>query len=173
MRFLYLSFLIVAFSNSLLSQIIEISPDDTAFFANPENLILKNELPNGYYKVYYDTLKTNLAIEGKINTEMRDSIWLFYYENGVKRREVNYNNGLLSGSLTEYYETGSVWKEYNIVNGFPDGTYTEWHVGERKKEEGVFDNGSKTGIWKTWDSNGNLISEVIFEKGIEVVQGEG
>jgi len=153
---------------NLSAQTIEISPSDTSYFYDASNLKLKSDISNGEYLIYYDEVKINLAIKGRIVNQKRDSIWIWYYENGMKKREATYEKGTPSGKLKEFYSNGNPKRSCIMKDGFPHGMYTEWYEGGLKKEEGEFIDGSRSGNWKFWDSNGNLINEILFEKGIEV-----
>ena len=50
-----------------------------------------------------------------------DGKMIFYYEDGKKYVEQNFDNGLLDGKFTSFYENGQIFKEVNYYRGEYDG----------------------------------------------------
>jgi antitoxin component YwqK of YwqJK toxin-antitoxin module len=136
-------------------QSIKISYSDSSFFP-PRTKILRSDLPDGYYEVYYEILKTGKNYEGQIKTNLRTGTWIWYNSDGKKEREANYYSGQLHGSYKEYYATGQLKSLFEVKNGFPEGTMSELCSNGLKKSEGFFSDGARSGLWRFWDESGSL-----------------
>ncbi len=148
-------------------QSIKISHSDTSLF-QPDTKILRSDLPDGYYEVYYDNLKTGNHYEGQIKSNLRTGTWKWYSIEGNKEREATYNSGLLNGSYKEFYVAGQLKSQIDVKNGSPEGTMFEvWPNGVRKTE-GSFSDGARNGLWKFWDEAGSKLKEILYENGVEV-----
>ncbi len=96
---------------------------------------VNNDKPNTY-KCFY-TSNDKLYFEGELlsanpsDDELNKykGLCIWYYKNGNKKFERNYNNdGLLEGIIIEYYENGNRWKLYDYKKGkLIDNTYTEYN----------------------------------------------
>ncbi len=56
-----------------------------------------------------------------------NGICIFYYENGNKKYEGNFDNGVKEGKFIYYYLNGKKAFEQNYVNGMPNGEWKQWH----------------------------------------------
>ncbi|MBC8756561.1 hypothetical protein H2O64_17955 [Kordia sp. YSTF-M3] len=71
---------------------------------------LKENLPDGRYKIYVD--KT-LREDGYIKQNAKEGIWITYNEKGEKRL-TPYKKGKASGIIKEFYKNGSLKSETNV-----------------------------------------------------------
>jgi antitoxin component YwqK of YwqJK toxin-antitoxin module len=87
---------------------------------------------------------------------VRDGLYTWYYENGKKKQEGFYRNGLQHGMGSAWYETGE--KEYDISAkyGQLDGVCTSWYENGKKKEEGTWKEGELISATR-WDEKGSVI----------------
>jgi antitoxin component YwqK of YwqJK toxin-antitoxin module len=87
---------------------------------------------------------------------VRDGLYTWWYENGKKRQEGFYRNGVQHGVGSTWYETGE--KEYDISAkyGQLDGVCTTWYKNGRKKEEGTWKQGELIKAVR-WDESGSVI----------------
>lgn len=99
---------------------------------------------DGIWKFYYKDGK--LEMEGYFNRDKPDREWVWYYPNGLKKREESYLMGKLEGLYVEYDSVENV-----ILKGeyFDDVRIGEWFyfVGDII-EEGAYELGEKDGEWK-------------------------
>ncbi len=85
------------------------------------------------------------GITYKINDQTPFSGKVFdYYENGPKRTEISYNNGITHGSLSFWYKNGN------------------------KKVTGNFREGKKHGKFVFYEENGEILKEEYYENGAEI-----
>lgn len=103
---------------------------------------------DGIWKYYYKDGK--LEMEGFFNQDKPDREWIWYYPNGIKKREEAYLKGKLEGLYVEYDSIENV-----ILKGeyFDDVRTGEWFyaVGDII-EEGSYELGEKDGEWKHYYS---------------------
>lgn len=154
-------------SITVSGQSIKISHSDSSFF-HPETSILRSDLSDGYYEVYYDNLKASRHYEGLVQSYQRRGTWTWYSIDGKKVKEANYSSGQLKGTYKEYHANGQLKTQVEIINGFPEGTMLEFWSNGIKKAEGSFSDGARSGLRKFWDESGTPIRESLYEKGIEV-----
>lgn len=79
-----------------------------------------------------------LGMGGTITKGLRDGEWIWFYENGNKKRYCNYKDGVKQGSSMFFYKTGG------------------------KKSEIIFDN-DKNIRQTSWDEKGNKVKNPSFE----------
>lgn len=110
----------------------------------------------------------------------RHGTWKYWYVTGVKMRTVEYEHGLIHGSLQEWDADGNILREDRFVQGRRVGTRTEHFTNQQKKSEGgilfaqVLADGyddwwnmklasfirrgedQKHGVWQEWYPNGQV-----------------
>lgn len=67
-----------------------------------------------------------------------------------------------TGKIIAKYENGNKKWEVNYVNGIKEGIQTDWYPYGEKMAEGMYKNGKKSGIWMMWDEDGNK-TEMVYE----------
>jgi antitoxin component YwqK of YwqJK toxin-antitoxin module len=88
-----------------------------------------NYFPNG-----------EIEIEGELNEDgQKHGVWIYWYNNGKKWLEENYQNDVRHGELIEWYMSGD------------------------KSFEGEYENGLPAGKWTFWDEDGNKTNQTIYE----------
>lgn len=142
-----------------IGQEIKISHLDANYFQNTTNFELKDQLPDGIYKIYYDPLKTILDYSGTIINHKRDNLWVWFYEAGTKKREITYQNGLYQGQFISYYPNGQQSVNMSYSQGIQNGLAIRWYLNGNKKFEGSYLNGRPSGVWKFWKENGAVSKE--------------
>ena len=87
-----------------------------------------------------------------------------FYENGQKKLNGRYKNGLMNGKWTYYHRNGQKEFEVTYKDGIEDGLWTYWY--ENGQKGGTYKDGKKNGNWMHWDLNGSKILDENFENGI-------
>ena len=149
--------------NGNISQTITLHSDRT---------FSKKFYPNGNLK----EIKT-------IKNGVRDSIYLFYYENEILWEKIDYKNGGVwnvlnynkpdgsaldcctikdgNGIMRFYDKVGRITEEEGFINGLNDGIAKYYDDGMLYKE-GEYQNNEKIGVWKSYNDQGKLLSEVTY-----------
>jgi antitoxin component YwqK of YwqJK toxin-antitoxin module len=142
-----------------VAQEFKISHSDVNYFQNTGSFELKDQLANGVYKVYLDSLKTILDYTAEINNQKRTNKWTWYFEDGTKRREIDYQNGVYNGQMISYYPSGQQSVVMSFSEGSQNGLTTRWYQDGAKKFEGSYVNGLPSGLWKFWKEDGSILKE--------------
>ena len=89
---------------------------------------------------------------------------LFYYDNGQKRVEGEYNkDGKKDGKWTYWYEDGSKWSEGYFKNGLNHKKRTTWHESGEMHYTGTYEEGERVGVWKFFNEEGELVKEIDYD----------
>ena len=115
--------------------------------------------PNGKKKIVY---KGDIADDGRFLLH-GEEIW--YYENGGKQRQANYELGRKIGKEIFWSESGGVeW----IWQHQPDGTsiFTRYWPNGQKRSESTWKNHKCEGVATKWDRSGKIVSQEKFVEGI-------
>jgi antitoxin component YwqK of YwqJK toxin-antitoxin module len=89
---------------------------------------------------------------------------LFYYENGNKRVEGEYNKeGQKDGKWTYWYEDGKKWSEGYFSEGLNHKKRTTWHENGEMHYTGTYDKGKRVGVWKFYSEEGELVKEIDYD----------
>ena len=132
--------------------------------------------------------------EGKKDKDgefVRHGIATVWYENGQKKSEQHFVDGVPHGPRLTWYIDGRKWTEGRYVDGLEDGTwrtwladgtpqtewtmqrgvwhgvYTEWHPNGKKRLEVEFVRGKRQGPMTTWDDQGVVVLTTDYVDGIE------
>jgi antitoxin component YwqK of YwqJK toxin-antitoxin module len=152
-------FLFGALLQGAVAQEIKISYFDINYFKNTGAFELKDQVPNGVYKVYVDSLKTILDYSGEISYQKRVNEWTWYTTAGTKKWEVTYLDGVFNGLMVSYYPNGQQSIVRSFAQGVLEGSTTMWYPSGTKKYEGSCHNGKPSGTWKFWKEDGSLLKE--------------
>jgi len=83
-----------------------------------------------------------IEYEGELNyKQQKHGLWVYWYEDGTKWLEENYENNILHGKFTEWYLSGEKSYEGEYSDGIPAGTWTFWDADGNKSKELVYKNG--------------------------------
>ena len=83
-----------------------------------------------------------------------------YYVESPDREEVI--TGAINGMLIYYYHNGIKENEGEFDNGIQHGTYNAWHTNGKPKGQGFYRNGNKDSLWTYWDEKGNKKREEYY-----------
>ena len=108
----------------------------------------------------------SLLNEGMVKNNVRDGVWISYYNDNDNRINIiaNYDNGVLSGPYMELNDRGQLEKKMNYVNNEIHGLYVEYRFGRPEKAY-MYDNGILHGVSKEFDNRGNLIKTTSYKNG--------
>lgn len=86
------------------------------------------------------------------------------YSNNEKQEETHFNDtGERHGKHTFWFPDGNKMLEENFENGELHGKATYWHESGEKSYEAYFSHGMPTGTWRYFDREGRLQKEQKFE----------
>lgn len=151
-------FITIGFLNA---QEVKISPNSPEYFVNNVSRELKDDLPNGFYKVYSDSQMSILDFSGAINNKKRVGIWIWFFETGNKKMEIEYASGQIS-NFTAYFPDGSKSVTRSFSKGTLNGPFTRWFKDGSINISGNYSNGNPSGLWKYYKRDGSLLKEEQF-----------
>ena len=91
--------------------------------------------------------------------------FLEWYDNGQRRVEKRYVDGVKQGPVRQWYRDGSLKAIRYFERSRPDGRYARWHVNSRIAEKGEYELGKEVGPWTAWYPNGKKESEGMYVSG--------
>lgn len=152
------SFIIIDFIDA---QEVEISLNRTEYFVNTVSYELKDDLPDGFYNVYLDSTKRILDYNGAIINQKREGKWIWFFETGNKKMEIEYASGQIS-NFTAYFPDGSKSVTRSFSKGTLNGPFTRWFKDGSINISGNYSNGNPSGLWKYYKKDGSLLKEEQF-----------
>jgi len=103
------------------------------------------------------------------------------WDNGNKKLEGSYKDGLMNREWIWYYDDGKKFVEGYYIYGTgenyiidenvlipldgADGRWTYWYPDGQKRSEGIFINGEEDGLWTYWSENGQKEEEGTLRDG--------
>jgi antitoxin component YwqK of YwqJK toxin-antitoxin module len=94
--------------------------------------------------------------------------WRTFYESGKVERDIHYEKGVKVGEHKLYYENGSLEMIAKIVNGEPHGaTYTYDPYGKLSISQ-QYKNGVLHGVERMFHTDQSLFSEIVWDEGTKI-----
>ncbi|MFO7658486.1 MAG: TonB family protein [Bacteroidales bacterium] len=115
-------------------------------------------------KDYYRTGK--LQMDGayrSINPDIRVGEFNYWYENGQKHIQCNFNEDILDGYYREWYKNGKLKNEKFFKNSLIEGIESDWDENGLLTKSTMYKNGLKHGSFITYYPNGQLLRKDIYE----------
>jgi len=117
---------------------------------------------------YFPDGSVKLRTEGRLGSDgefIAHGAHTLYWENGQKRYEEHYVQGMRHGPRSAWYESGQIRSQGQYINDREDGAWTEWYPSGRKMQELHFDHGSFHGTFIEWWPNGQMRRQLEWIKG--------
>ena len=90
-----------------------------------------------------------------------------YHENGNKRYETNFVNGIDHGVFREWDDQGNLIEKSHMVSGKLEGKFIRFYPNGQKLFEGNYEKGEVQGKAFQWHENGQLKIEYHYDNGVE------
>lgn len=121
---------------------------------------------NGVARSYYQNgvVKSNI----EYNDGLKDGAARYYYDNGHERRQEFYIKGVLNGRVTEYYDDGNIKFEIEYDGGKKNGVYRSYYEGGVLKVEEKYNDGKIDGRAHKYNARGKVIREAVYNEGVLV-----
>lgn len=103
------------------------------------------------YKEHFDN--GVIKLEGFIDEKGNQGIWKYYFNSGIKWKELSYKDNVRNGLSTIWHENGNLYIQSNYVDGVLDGVWKEYYEDGMPKEVSEYKDGA---IWPKdfWDEHG-------------------
>ena len=99
------------------------------------------------------------------NREVRNGLDEEFYPNGSKKGETSWRDGKEDGLVVYYYSDGRKSYEANYNEGRKNGYATVWHPNGQKQWQTVFRDGLTHGLWREWYADGKKKLEANYHDG--------
>jgi antitoxin component YwqK of YwqJK toxin-antitoxin module len=133
-----------------------------------------------------------LMAEGRYVGQAKDSTWVFFNTDGIKRSTERWNvgkkygeqltyyadgtlaekstwvKGVQQGAFEQYFDNGQVKTRANYASGEPEGTMTYFFPSGKKEIEGKMVNGDRDGTWFYFNEDGTVQIQVLYKAGAYV-----
>jgi hypothetical protein len=122
----------------------------------------------GPYTMYYED--GNKKEEGTFQNGLMNGPYLKWYKNGQKQEVGTMKDDKVDGSYTLWYENGVKKEEGSFKAGILDGTYIQYYTNGQKSEQGTLKNGIKDGTFTKYTENGTISLNECYKDGILLPQ---
>lgn len=108
-----------------------------------------------YATIFYPDGK--IKAKGKYENEQKDSLWVFYGDDGSKRAEEFYLSGKREGVWKQFYPSGKIAEEKSYTNDVEDGSWKQYFENGQERMMSTYVDGSLEGETKYHDAGGKLL----------------
>ena len=131
-----------------------------------------------------------IAAQGVYINTKRDSVWVYYNQNGALSSRIEYSAGKRHGTEQKFYPDGitiaeeftwkdsikhGTWKQYfaneqvkftaNYIDGKLQGVFTSWYHDGTKEIDGMYRDDEPDGDWIRYQENGEYATTIKFDMG--------
>jgi uncharacterized protein len=121
-----------------------------------------------YVKYYYETQQPE--VQGHIlGDNVRIGKWTWWRNDGSRRLEGTYLNGIQDGVWTDFDERGREVRRTAFAAGVPlEAARISWYENGQKEFEGAFKDNERDGLTIQWYDNGQKMREIQYRMGRQV-----
>ncbi len=109
----------------------------------------------------------NRRAEGKNIKEQRDSVWIFFDQDGIKVSEESYRMGVKHGDEKVFFDNGELTQIIPWKNGIKEGVWKQYYLGGQLKGQGSFKNNVWSGEVIFYDLDGNVNAKGNYQEGLK------
>lgn len=121
------------------------------------NITDKNNLKQGLWVYFYDTLHTMVSCKGNFVDDKREGVWTNFYRSGKVKSTITFSENRESGYVKFFYENGQVSEEGLWVNNHWVGEYRYYYSnGQLAYRWNHDENGRRTGQQQYFYENGKV-----------------
>lgn len=132
-------------------------PKKEIFEGKVINVTDKNNLRQGMWVYFFDTLHTKPSCKGIFVDGKKHGVWCTYFRNGNLQDQFTYVNDKPIGEAKVYYENGNIQEEGYWNLKFWVGEYRRYYESGKVNYVWQFDqNGNRTGSQEYYYENGKL-----------------
>ncbi len=96
---------------------------------------------------------------------VRSGLFNYYYNNGKKQSEANYDENKFLDKSTGWYPDGTIRYQYNYKDGYYDGKWTYYHPNGKIANVGLYSQGRAIGTWYHYYPSGKKRKETNWANG--------
>lgn len=103
-------------------------------------------------------------------TEVKDGLIVEYYEDGTKKSEIIFENGIKNGPYSRWHSNGELKERGVFLHDRLHGVYQKWNQNGIPGIRGYYLEGKQDGEWVFYDENGNPMPSIYYKTGVEVTR---
>jgi antitoxin component YwqK of YwqJK toxin-antitoxin module len=141
-------------------------PNPIADDRRPEldKYVLKPDLPDGTYSIFFDKEKTKIIQKGFLQNGHRVKYWAYYTEEQNPKMEIEYDElGIISGLVKQYYPGGALMTETQFRNGMANGMMVSYHESGVKKMQCNMKDNNLVGQAIYYDQTGKVTQAMEYK----------
>lgn len=109
-----------------------------------------------------------ISSQGKFISQIKDSIWVYFGDNGKKIAEEAYLGGKKNGIWRQYdYETGKLLEETGWKNDLQHGLMQAWSMNEKLRYKIDFKQGKANGPYFVYHTDGSLSEKGVYRNSLK------
>jgi antitoxin component YwqK of YwqJK toxin-antitoxin module len=114
---------------------------------------------------YYDDAGVKISKDVYVNGKKSGTCYV-YFPDGAVSEERNYKDGVEHGPFRQYFDGKAIRGQGNYVNGNLDGKVVYYYPGGIEAAAGYYKNGKKVGPWIYKDNKGNVKERELYKDGV-------
>jgi antitoxin component YwqK of YwqJK toxin-antitoxin module len=108
--------------------------------------------------------EVHTAVVGKEGVNQRHGKWTWWYKDGGKQLEGEFDADKPVGVHVWWHPNGQKQAEGEFDEGLETGKWIWWHANGQKLTEGQFAHGAQSGRWIRWNELGMVVESQDFDK---------
>ena len=116
-----------------------------------------------------DSLKVEEIVLSPLE-EIKDGLIFEWYENGIKKSETIFENGIKNGPFSRWYSNEKLKERGLFLDDRLHGIYQKWNQDGLPTVQGYYLKGKQDGEWVLYDKSGNPMPSIYYENGVEVTR---
>lgn len=129
-------------------------------------MLFRADGKTAYARLYHMTTGKRMA-EGKYIQEIKDSVWIYYDENGTLLSKDSYVKGKKEGRSFVYLPDGKLAEERQYKADLQDGPFKQYLDGKRLRGQGNYVNGQLDGKATYYYPNGVEVAAGYYKSGLK------
>ncbi|HWA99147.1 MAG TPA: hypothetical protein VG713_11670 [Pirellulales bacterium] len=113
-------------------------------------------MPTTVYSFADGTVRSIPAPKDK--QKMAHGLSTWWYKNGQKQLEGEYDQDMPVGKFTWWHSNGQKQTEGSFIAGMQSGRWVWWHPNGQKQSEGDYTENNRIGKWYEWKADGKIVS---------------
>ena len=111
-------------------------------------------------------------VEATLVNEKLEGVVNIWYENGQKRHEFKFVNGVRQGLQRSWNRNGQLAVKMTYINGAATGRYQRWYYNGQIWNDVMLVNNQKNGVQRRWNESGILSFEACYKRGVKVEKSQ-
>ena len=108
---------------------------------------------------------SNFPMQGSFKEGKREGYWEYFYESGVLRAKLDYENGMAVGLAEYFHSNGQLSSRGTLKNSMREGLWEGYDSSGVLSSKGDYLQDNKEGAWEYFYDNGGLREKGSYQQG--------